>query len=456
MKNTLLLSALLLTSLVSAQNQPIDFEPDGFGADWTWATFEAPEGEENPEFSVVANPDPSGINTTANVAKMDIGYGTDATWGSAGCESMHGSDLGSFSFNENNSTVRIMVYQEGFAAPVALKFATPEGAAFFEQISPNEVADEWVELQFDMSEWIGDPLGGQPDQIIVFPSYAPRETGHVVYFDNVTFGEGDPPAPEPMVSAPDPTIDESLVISVYSETYMTNTVSNFNLNAFQGGGVISEIDLESDGNNTVKIEGLTFYGAEWDAVDLTDYLYVHFDYWATTSTAFNFYLIDATAGIPGGSPAEPRYAIAQSGGDETLVQGEWVSVFIELSHFLEFPSTGFDYDLEDIFQWKFDGNGTLFFDNVYFTTADPLSTRDKVGIEGLEVFPNPSADLWTIRTSGEAIRNIRIFDVTGKVVWEGSPNTEITQVDASELPNGLYVARLQSDRGTQSIRLVRQ
>ncbi|MFN2428512.1 MAG: T9SS type A sorting domain-containing protein [Cryomorphaceae bacterium] len=190
MKKILLLSFTFCFILGYSQNNPINFEPDGFGADWTWATFEAPEGEDNPEFSVVANIATDGINSSDNVAKMDISYPSTESWGQAGCESMHGSDIGTFSITDDNNIVRIMIYQEGFASPVALKFATPDGAAYFEQIAPNDVADEWVEVEFDMSEWIGDALG-QPDQIIFFPSYGPRESGHVVYFDNVVFSDGE-------------------------------------------------------------------------------------------------------------------------------------------------------------------------------------------------------------------------------------------------------------------------
>ena len=67
-----------------------------------------------------------------------------------------------------------MFYQEGFAAPVALKFATPSGAAWPEVVVQNDIADAWVEVTFDVSAWIGNPLGGQPDQIIFFPSYSQK------------------------------------------------------------------------------------------------------------------------------------------------------------------------------------------------------------------------------------------------------------------------------------------
>lgn len=454
MKKLSLISFLFIGTLGFSQNAPIDFEPDGIGADFTWATFEAPEGEENPTFSVEPNPSVGGLNESATVAKMDISYATDAPWGSAGCESMHGSDLGAFSFTEATSTVRIMFYQVGFAAPVALKFATPEGAAYFEVVVPNTVADEWVEISFNMSEWIGDALG-QPDQIIVFPSYGPRETGHVVYFDNVTFGAGDPPAGDPMVSAPDPTIDEANVLSIYGETYVNNTVSNFNLNAFQGGGTISEVDLESDGNLTLKIDGLTFYGAEWTAVDVNEYTHVHLNYWSSSSTAFNFYLVDATAGIPGGNPSEPRFSFGPAGSDETLVQGEWKSVFIPLQHFLDFPSTGFDYDLDDIFQWKFDGNGLLWVDNVFFTTEAPMSVYD-LEAEGFSAYPNPSKDFWTISSENSPISTLVLFNSLGQQVFASNPNRGLVQIEAGDLTPGIYLAQIKTEKGFRTLKLIKE
>ncbi len=451
MKKIILLSFLGTATLGFSQNNPIDFEPDGFGADWNWSTFEAPDGFDDPEFSVVPNISVDEVNGSANVARMVIDYPSSEPWGQAGCESEHGTDLGSFVVTEANSTVSMMIYQEGFAAPVALKFATPVGAAFFETIVQNDVADAWVEVEFDMSGWIGSTLPGDPDQIIFFPSYGPRATGHTVYFDNVVFGPQGPAPGEPMTAAPDPTIDEDLVISVYSDFYTANTVDNFNFNAFQGGGVVSEVVIE--GNNTGKIEGLTFYGAEWDAVDLTEYQFVHLDYWTSTSTGFNFYLIDQTAGIPGGAPEEPRYAFGP-GGDEPVVMNEWVSVTIPLQHFLDFPSTGFDYDVTDIFQWKFDGNGTLFFDNVYFSQEETASTAG-FDANGITAFPNPSKNVWNLRSEHAPMTRVTVFNAVGQVVWSAVPHNETVVLDASAMKPGLYIARIETAEGATALKLIK-
>ena len=60
--------AALLGLSVSAQNAPIDFEPNGHGATWNWKVF---ENGYNPPLVVVQNPDTNGINTSPNVARFE-------------------------------------------------------------------------------------------------------------------------------------------------------------------------------------------------------------------------------------------------------------------------------------------------------------------------------------------------------------------------------------------------
>ena len=96
MKNIFTIALLFSINISFSQNIPIDFEANGHGLNWTWTTF---ENDTNPPLEIVANPDPSGINTSATVAKFTA-LQSGAAW--AGCESMHGSDIGSFSFNNSN------------------------------------------------------------------------------------------------------------------------------------------------------------------------------------------------------------------------------------------------------------------------------------------------------------------------------------------------------------------
>lgn len=164
-------------------NAPIDFEDGGNGADWTWTVF---ENDSNPALEVVANPNMSGANTSSTVAKITA-LQNGQPW--VGCESLHGADIGSFTFDASNSIVKIMVFKT-VISDVGLKFAEASGDAQVEVKVANTKVNEWEELTFDLSGSIGQGATGVIDQIIIFPDFDldGRTADNVVYFDNITFG----------------------------------------------------------------------------------------------------------------------------------------------------------------------------------------------------------------------------------------------------------------------------
>jgi len=165
----------------TAPYAPVDFETTGNGADWTWTVF---ENDGNPSVEIVANPDASGINTSATVAKFTAKQ-NGQLW--AGCETTHGEGIGAFTFDATNSIVKIMVYKS-VISDVGLKFAESNGEAQPEVKVANTKINEWEELTFDLSGSIGKGITGIVDQLIVFPDFGARTGDNVIYFDNVTFG----------------------------------------------------------------------------------------------------------------------------------------------------------------------------------------------------------------------------------------------------------------------------
>ena len=429
--NKITLLLLLITSIGFSQTNPIDFEPSGNGSSWTWNVFEA----DTPAIEFVANPNTTG-NTSATVAKITVKQGGAVYAGT------NTTGQGTFDLSEANSTVRIWVYKT-VISDIGIKFE--QGAASTGEIKvANTKINQWEEIIFDMSPKIGEPESTGITGLVVFPDFDARTQDNIIFFDTITFSSKStlPSVDPPSVSAPSPSIAEADVLSIYSNSYSTNQVANFNLNAFQGGGTISEVDIESNGNKTIKIEGLTYYGAQWDAVDVsstTTYTSINLDYYATTSTTFNFYLIDATAGIPGGNAAEPKYVVAASGGDETIVQGEWKTISIPLEHFTNYDSGTFSYDLNDIIQWKFDGNGTLFIDNVYFSVVNILSTSS-YELQNISLYPNPAQNVLFI-SAERTIQKASIYNLLGKVVKTILIDNKSKSIDISSLSSGMYLIK---------------
>jgi hypothetical protein len=178
-KLQLLILALLFSSSIFAQNIPVDFEEGGNGADWTWTTF---ENTDNPPLEIIENPFKTGINTSNNIAKFTARVDGNP-W--AGCESLHGSDIGDYKIETANSSITIMVYKS-VISDVGIKLVTSSGWSKGELKVANTKVNEWEELTFDFSTVNHE--GMTYDQMVIFMDFTDRAAETVNYFDNLTIG----------------------------------------------------------------------------------------------------------------------------------------------------------------------------------------------------------------------------------------------------------------------------
>ena len=177
----LLLVIMIVSGFLFAQNSPIDFETGGYGATWTWTVF---ENDNNPSLEIMTNPNIGGINSSATVA-MFTALQSGQPW--AGCESLHGADIGSFSFDSTNCIIKIMVWKD-VISDVGIKFVDATSAAQPEIKVANTLINQWEELTFDFSSRIGVyPV--VKDQIVIFPDFdlTGRTQDNICYFDNISF-----------------------------------------------------------------------------------------------------------------------------------------------------------------------------------------------------------------------------------------------------------------------------
>ncbi len=168
---------------LNAQNIPIDFETGGHGANWNWAVF---ENTDNPPLEIIANPDPSGINTSATVAKFTARQSGNP-W--AGCESLHGAGIGTWTITPGTSTIRIMVWKD-VISDVGIKLVKPDSWSLGEIKVANTLTNQWEQLTFDFSSHMDTSY----DQIVLFPDFdlGGRTSDRVIYFDNVYGATANP------------------------------------------------------------------------------------------------------------------------------------------------------------------------------------------------------------------------------------------------------------------------
>lgn len=124
------------------------------------------------------NPDPTGLNNSSTVARF-IAKQNGNPW--AGCETQHGSDIGTFTIDSSNYLIRIMVWKNKIS-DVGIKLVTSSAASLGEIKIPNTKIRQWEQLTFNFSAHIG---GMTYDQLVVFPDFTSRTEDDTVYFDNI-------------------------------------------------------------------------------------------------------------------------------------------------------------------------------------------------------------------------------------------------------------------------------
>ena len=146
-----------------AQNAPVDFEPNGIGQSWNWKVF---QNGSNPPVEFVPNPDPdpNGYNPSPTVAKFSaLSQGAPF----AGCETQHGTDIGTFTIDNSNKIIRVMVYKNTIS-DVGIKLVRFDNWSLGEIKVANTKINEWEQLEFDFS----DHFGLTYDQLVFFRIFA--------------------------------------------------------------------------------------------------------------------------------------------------------------------------------------------------------------------------------------------------------------------------------------------
>jgi hypothetical protein len=211
--------------------------------------------------------------------------------------------------------------------------------------APTLQGQKWVSLNIPLTAFAGLTSKAHIGQVIFVGTNISGFYADNIYFYN----DGSIIPATPTVAAPTPTHAASGVLSIFSDAYTNVAGTNFNPNWGQATQV-SQVSVS--GNNTLKYSGLNYQGTQFGSnLNVSTYGYLHIDYYSSNSTALNFYLIS-----PG--PVEKAYSMSVPTGLGTNNNG-WKSIDIPLSAFSPVA-------LNNLIQLKVDGNGDIFFDNIYF------------------------------------------------------------------------------------------
>ena len=415
-KLSLLLMFLAGIFTATSQNAPIDFEASGNGADWTWTVF---ENDTNPPLEIVANPDPSGINTSETVAKFTALQLGEAY---AGVESLHGSDIGTFDLTASNALVNIMVYKTKIS-DVGIKYATPAGGAQMELKVANTLVNQWELITIDFSDYIGLGETTGLDQIVIFPDFITRDADDVIYFDNISFG---PFEQGEIIELPvDFELDTDYGIIGF-EGAESEVVSNPDLS----GANTSETVVKS-----VKTEGSQFYAGTAMGLDTP------IDF--SESEIISIKTWSPKADIPVRLKLEAAGGVFVELDTNTTLENQWETLTWDFSG----QTAGIDFTTVVVF-FEFvpdlPGDGsTYYYDDIEVAQALSISDYESFSVSS---FPNPVKTTWNVSSIDE-ISQINIYNILGENVTTFSPYMNTYSLDMSHFNSGIYLIKIVSSKG---------
>ena len=89
--------------------------------------------------------------------------------------------------------------------------------------------------------------------------------------------------------------------------------------------------------------------------------------------------------------------------------------------------------------------------------VDDTSTLSNAEFETISfsVYPNPTSNNWNVKGTNQ-INSVKVFDILGKQVMFLNPNANELTISSETLNSGLYFARINSNSGTSTIKLVKE
>ena len=366
----------------------------------------------------------------------------------------------------DDKVVTVDVYSES-AFMMLAKTATPSNGGAESATDASHTGSGWETLTFDFS----DPKDNTPvandifGRILFFPQWNGAgwndSSVTTTYVDNIK-GIGYESTP--------PTGDNSVTIATTQAWNSYVNVFSVSDNSYQFGfGDIEVADLRATATETsVTLEpNISIWTNESTNA-------AYFDQDAATQTPVAY--IEASTYIENASLA--NNALTFSGNISTSDLGDGYTVIaliksltssysqvafksVDISSTGDFTVTATAEEMSQaVIQYGFAVTGPL---------ADPSDTTlgsvvigaETLGIEdtdivNVSVYPNPSNSNWNFRTPNTVITSVEVFNLLGKRVVLRKNNSTDIAISTQGLTSGIYIARITTEQGTKSVKLIKE
>ncbi|CAM3991406.1 Secretion system C-terminal sorting domain-containing protein [Flavobacterium branchiophilum] len=436
MKKITFLSMMLFSALGFSQTLPLDFESSS--TTYTFTDFDGGV------VTKIANPQSSGINTSATVCKMVKNAGQ--VWG--------GSFITLSSTMDFTTTklFKLKVYSPRTGAKLLLKVENPASTISYEKEVTINTANAWTELSVDYS---------------LIPSNALTVCNKLVFiFDLGTMGNGTADYTFLFDDISLTTAPVSTLTQMDLPTTFEGTTVDYGVIGFEGAessSIVTDPTLST--NKVVKvIKSAT--AQPWAGTTVSAAAGLGFATnipFTASNKKMNVRVWSPNAGIPVRLKVEDRSDATHSCETEATVTtaSGWQTLEFDFAN----QATGtaamnlaYNYNKASIF-FNFGTNGatagekTYYFDDVKFGAA-VLNTNvfDKTAIE---MYPNPASHVLYLNAK-EMIQSVEIFNALGQKVKAVSLNQMAAAVDVAGLEKGVYFLQAKTASASQAIRFVKE
>ncbi|MDG1161069.1 MAG: T9SS type A sorting domain-containing protein [Flavobacteriaceae bacterium] len=481
MKNIILVTLLLLVSFGYAQQQEylFDFEPNTpSGVASNWYTF-----DNNPAAAeVVDNPNLNGTNpSSTKVLKVVVGpsnafyAGVNNAWD----EAVFGTweiDMGV----ANNLSLTMDVHKN-YVGTVGIKMGTAGQGTTFQitnQNVGNTVVDEWQTLTWDLSGI--NPNGDLTNisQMVVFVDWTEglpdRAENSTIHIDNIKFNANKLTDAPPVDSCENGVQDnDETGIDCGGSCNACSTSAAIIIEDFEGtppqisadnglGSVSIVSDPETGGTHSEVLKIVTSSTAvQWQNAQVflqDDYIHLISSNKVVTAEVYSttaFHMLAKVVDAVGGTLAD------ESATDDYHSGSGWETLTFDFANPKDnTPVAAYIYG-RILFFPMWNGNGwnnsavsTTYVDNITALSSATASLENN-NLFDTKVYPNPTSDTWIISTPNNIITSIEVFNLLGKRVVSQVNNSNNIIVSTQGLTNGIYIARITTEQGTKSLKLIK-
>ncbi|MFK7748546.1 MAG: T9SS type A sorting domain-containing protein [Kordia sp.] len=238
------------------------------------------------------------------------------------------------------------------------------------------------------------------------------------------------------------------VISLFSNAYTNETIETWNA-SFDDS---TSEDVVAFGDDVKKITFTNFIGVEFtnNRIDASLMTHFHMDFWTDNPDLVGKVFNSKFSQWGGGASEVSAMELNINGGTSpALATGTWVSIDVEID-------TNFSNNLtrDDLAQFLITSNlGVVYVDNIYF--HNNILSTEEFTTSTFKTYPNPTNDSWNVVTDNTVINTIQVFDIAGRQVMAMEPKATTATINATTLQGGIYFARISTDKGTSSVKLVK-